>query len=226
MNIYQFFKAHISLLSISFVALWLLFPVDGLVDMYLIQPWLSSSGEFYLKHNFYLEVLNHQYVKYILIAVYISLLTTFIGSFKIDQLKDQRVESLYFFVMVIISTSVIGIMKTQSAHACPWDMILQQQDSYSWIMSQKEGHCFPGGHASTGFALMTGYFIHYFQNRRRAIFYLFASLILGFGMGWAQMMRGAHFFSHNLWTGWIIWLINLTAFWLFHKKLKVVDSDN
>ncbi|EMU16832.1 hypothetical protein ABNIH16_20160, partial [Acinetobacter baumannii ABNIH16] len=34
-------------------------------------------------------------------------------------------------------------------------------------------------------------------------------ILLGFMMGWAQMMRGAHFLSHNLWTGWVVWAINI-----------------
>jgi membrane-associated PAP2 superfamily phosphatase len=40
-------------------------------------------------------------------------------------------------------------------------------------------------------------------------------------MGWAQMMRGAHFLSHNLWTGWVIWCINIIGYVLFSHKMPV-----
>jgi membrane-associated PAP2 superfamily phosphatase len=67
---------------------------------------------------------------------------------------------------------------------------------------------------------MTGYFVFRQSDKKRAYFYLVAGLILGFAMGWAQMMRGAHFLSHNLWTAWVIWLVNV-GFYLFnYKKFK------
>ena len=35
-------------------------------------------------------------------------------------------------------------------------------------------------------------------------------LATGFGagmvMGWSQMMRGAHFLSHNVWSAWVVWV--------------------
>jgi membrane-associated PAP2 superfamily phosphatase len=36
--------------------------------------------------------------------------------------------------------------------------------------------------------------------------------VLGFSMGWAQMMRGEHFLSHNLWTAWLVWLVLFVLF--------------
>ncbi len=40
---------------------------------------------------------------------------------------------------------------------------------------------------------MAGYFVYRISNRKRAYFLLIAAVILGLTMGWAQMMRGAHF---------------------------------
>lgn len=34
---------------------------------------------------------------------------------------------------------------------------------------------------------------------------LIGGLALGTVMGAVQMMRGAHFLSHNLWTLWVVW---------------------
>lgn len=216
----NFVKKQTLFLIVSFFILKLGIPVDGTLDFYLIQPWLNSSGEFYLKHNVYLEVVNHQYVKYILIAVYLSFLVIIMRSFKDVSLRQIRWRYSYFLIMVIVTTATIGILKSLSDHACPWDMIIPEDHSYTWILKKVNGHCFPGGHASTGFALLAGYFIYRDHDQQRAYFYLIAGLILGFAMGWAQMMRGAHFLSHNLWTAWITWMINLIAYAICHSKLQ------
>ena len=93
---------------------------------------------------------------------------------------------------------------------------------FTWNFNTTDGHCFPGGHASTGFALITGYFVYFETDSKRAHFFLISGLILGFSMGWAQMMRGAHFVSHNLWTAWFVWLINFITYISIHffKLLK------
>jgi len=126
-----------------------------------------------------------------------------------------------FFSMVVLTTASIGILKSQSAHACPWDMTIPTHNGILWDFSATAGHCFPGGHASSGFALMAGYFVYRISNRKRAYFLLIGAVILGLAMGWAQMMRGAHFLSHNLWTGWIIWCINVIGYTLFSHKLPI-----
>ena len=68
---------------------------------------------------------------------------------------------------------------------------------------------------------MAGYFVYRMSNPKRAYFFLIAAVILGLAMGWAQMMRGAHFLSHNLWTGWIIWCLNVIGYALFSHKLEI-----
>ena len=65
---------------------------------------------------------------------------------------------------------------------------------------------------------MTGYFVYWRSQRKRAYFFLIASLILGMGIGWAQMMQGAHFLSHNLWTAWWVYAINLLAYIRFAAR--------
>ena len=212
-------------LVMSFCILWVCFPIGGSLDLALIDPWVSKSGQFLLRDNWYLAELNHRYVKDLLILVYVSFLVVWLASFKFEKIKSLRWTYGYFFAMVILSTSIIGLLKSQSAHACPWNTTIPTAQGFFWDFSTTKGHCFPGGHASTGFALMAGYFVFRQSNQKRAYFFLFSGLILGFAMGWAQMMRGAHFLSHNLWTAWIIWLVNV-IFYLWHnKKFNLVQEQ-
>ncbi len=153
--------------------------------------------------------------------MYITLLLGWLASLKWQNWYIRRWEFGYFFSMVVLTTASIGILKSQSAHACPWDMTIPTHNGILWDFSATAGHCFPGGHASSGFALMAGYFVYRISNRKRAYFLLIGAVILGLAMGWAQMMRGAHFLSHNLWTGWIIWCINVIGYTLFSHKLPI-----
>ena len=69
--------------------------------------------------------------------------------------------------------------------------------------------------ASAGFAFVGGYFALRRRQPRAARLWLAASLAAGLILGAAQQVRGAHFMSHTLWTGWLCWttgwLCDLTA---------------
>ena len=212
-------------LVISFCMLWIFFPIGGSLDLALIHPWVSESGKFLLRDNWYLAELNHRYVKDLIILVYVSFFIIWLASFKVEKLKPVRWTYGYFFCMVILSTSIIGLLKSQSAHACPWNITIPTSQGFFWDFSASKGHCFPGGHASTGFALMTGYAVFRQSDKKRAYFFLVSGCILGFAMGWAQMMRGAHFLSHNLWTAWIIWLVNVVFYLFNYKRFTITTSS-
>lgn len=218
---HKFVLTQSILLILALVLLLHFFPVHGRIDLDLIEPWIDPQGQFYLRNDWALNALAHHYVKYILIAVYTFFLLSFIASYKSKTFEKNRYRYLYFFVMVIVSTSLIGVLKSQSNYACPWNMINATATAYTWNAHQMHGHCFPGGHASTGFALMVGYFIYRISEPKRALFYLISSLILGFAMGWTQMMRGAHFFSHNVWTFWIIWVLNVGVYAISYSTFKL-----
>lgn len=199
-------------LLFSFAALWVFSPVGGPLDLSLIEPWMNASGGFPLRDAWALAELNHRWVKNLLIGAYVLMLLQWLASFKYAPFKAQRFELGYFFFSAMLCTAAVGILKSQSAHACPWSMTAAVPHGFLWQFSAEKGHCFPGGHASTGFALMSGYFAYRLSQPKKAYFYLFSGLILGFAMGWAQMMRGAHFLSHNLWTAWVVFFINAVIY--------------
>ena len=219
----RFILFHIGILFISFGLLQTVIPVGGDLDLSLIHPWISESGQFLLRDNWYLAKLNHKYVKDLLIAVYVIMFFAWIASFKVERLKPRRTELGYFFWVSMLCTIVVSILKSQSSHACPWMMTIPDTDGFFWDFSAMSGHCFPGGHASLGFSFITGYFLYHITQPKRAYFYLVAGLVLGMSMGWAQMMRGAHFMSHNLWTLWICSCINIMCYVIFYlcKKQSV-----
>ncbi|WP_286433092.1 phosphatase PAP2 family protein [Acinetobacter sp. 256-1] len=205
---------------ISGVILLCYFPVGGAIDQNLIRPWMDQFGHFTYRDNYYLVHWNHKHLKNILILVYLSFLFLWLASFKVEKLKPSRWQYGYMFWVSILCTGVVGLLKSQSQHACPWNMTQATPTGFIWDLTATHGHCFPGGHASTGFALMTGFFVYRLSSKKCAYLFLFFGLTLGFIMGWGQMMRGAHFLSHNLWTAWIIFSLNAVLYAIFYKKFQ------
>jgi len=67
--------------------------------------------------------------------------------------------------------------------------------------------CWPAGHASGGFALLSLFFL--FKTLRNKILALTFSLGIGWSMGIYKMLIGDHFLSHTIITMLIAWLIIL-----------------
>ncbi|MBX7229183.1 MAG: phosphatase PAP2 family protein [Burkholderiaceae bacterium] len=120
---------------------------------------------------------------------------------------------LQLAVTPLIAVSVINALKAISTTSCPWDLQIfggaYQYVSHwvSWgIGWSGNGHCFPAGHASAGFAFLSGIYT-FSQWPRIAKLWLLVVLITGFIFGFAQQIRGAHFMSHTLWSLWICWTV-------------------
>lgn len=197
-------------LIIAAVMLCILFPIGGALDHQIIMPWVNADGVFPYRENWWLTTIAHNAVKYVIIAIVVVMLYQFIASFYNKSYRGFRWATGYTLIAMLLSTSLVGLLKSHSTHACPWNLAQHGSNGVFWLEhTLKAGKCFPGGHSSAGFALIALFFAHRLQAPKRAWFYLLAAVTLGFAMGWAQMMRGAHFMSHNLWTLWVTWAVNV-----------------
>lgn len=107
-----FFQINILFLLFSFFILLFVFPVGGKIDMYLIQPWIDSTGHFFNRDNWYLERLNHEIVKQIITAVYVIFFGLWLASFKLKKLKPYRWQYGYMFFVSMIGSGVVGRIQT------------------------------------------------------------------------------------------------------------------
>ncbi|HEY0947168.1 MAG TPA: phosphatase PAP2 family protein [Opitutaceae bacterium] len=71
----------------------------------------------------------------------------------------------------------------------------------------RRGRCFPAGHASGGFALLS--LAGLARTRRGQAWGVAAGLAAGWTMGLYQMFKGAHYLSHTLVTMLVVWLVFL-----------------
>ncbi|MFM2483250.1 phosphatase PAP2 family protein [Celerinatantimonas sp. YJH-8] len=184
------------------------------LDLFLSDLWYDpQTSSFPLKQNYWLAVVNHYYVKYFVIALSSSLL-----------ILGVILRRYHWIVIALIIASgplVIGWLKSFSHHSCPWDLIRYGGQAYEYPLLGHisefpgRGRCFPGGHASGGFGLMAFYFVLYPISSRVAKWSLVFGIGLGTLMGFGQVMRGAHFFTHNLWAMWWVWLIQVSLYYLY-----------
>ena len=126
--------------------------------------------------------------------------------------RSQRVQLVASALLALV---VINVFKYASNTSCPWDLAefggVAQYVSH-WALGTIDGgggRCFPAGHASAGFAFVGGFFALRPSQPQAARWWLGAALLAGFVLGGAQQVRGAHFLSHTLWTGWLCWTTTL-----------------
>ena len=215
-NLSQFtgwhFKQIVAILISAIFLLWI-YPKTNL-DFDLIAPYFNVDNQtFSLKHDIFLNQVMHIGLRnfVIVIALMTLFLAVFGNGFKLSALVRHQLS--WAFVGMILSTLAVSILKSQSMHACPWDLTQYGGSSIYYPMlaslpsDKVGGHCWPGGHASGGFALMAFFFAFRLTYPIFAVTSLVSSIMLGLVMGWAQMIRGAHFLSHSLWSAWVVWLV-------------------
>jgi membrane-associated PAP2 superfamily phosphatase len=118
------------------------------------------------------------------------------------------------FVAAMLCIMAISVLKDMNATSCPWDLAEFGGNAiyvshWNWgVFDGGVGRCFPAGHASAAFCFLPGYFWLREKSPRAAKIWLTATLVAGFTIGLAQQIRGAHYLSHTLWTGWICWIIS------------------
>ncbi|MFM2052289.1 MAG: hypothetical protein RL456_326 [Pseudomonadota bacterium] len=112
-------------------------------------------------------------------------------------------------VMTLACLLAVPSIKRVSATSCPWDLAefggLARHVSH-WRLGLPDGgsgHCFPSGHATAAFAFLSGHFALRHRRPRLARAWLAGVLVAGLAFGAAQMVRGAHYPSHTLWSAWL-----------------------
>lgn len=214
-----------------------LYPHTGL-DARLIQPFYDTQAlVFPLKDDGFLESVMHQGLKNLVTIISLIVLGLWLFGLKIWAARGSswnktawihtyHRQFLWVFVAMVLATGTISVFKHFSIHACPWSLSIYGGTQPLIPLFGRlpagavAGHCFPGGHASGGFALMAFYFGFRDTLPRFAKIGLAIGLVIGLAMGYAQMMRGAHFMSHNLWTAYIVWMV-LLAQYLIWQPMRI-----
>lgn len=186
-------------------------------DLLLADAMYSTVGHAFLwRDNWFATVFMHRWAKYVLIVAGLGVLGLLMVdvSRSIKLLNNATRKKLAVVGSSFIAIpAVISVMKSQSIHHCPWD--LQRYGGYAPYLrlfdvlpeGVKAGHCFPAGHASSGWWLAACFVFWLPRRPRMAALVFILGLLPGFILGWGQQLRGAHFLTHTLWSAWIASLI-------------------
>jgi membrane-associated PAP2 superfamily phosphatase len=162
-------------------------------------------------------------IKILLVLVAFALLINllFFRKHSLIQQYHQGLRIVLFSLILIPAT--IGALKDTTNIACPKDTVVyggalpyvKVFESYPAGQQPKEQQrCFPAGHASGGFALMSLYFLfHSERNRRRALLF---GIVAGSLMGGYKMLIGDHFLSHTV--------VTMISAWLLINIIVIADS--
>lgn len=128
-------------------------------------------------------------------------------------------ERVWWPATTLTCVVLIPLLKHASVTSCPWALAEFGGGAAHyvphWMLGLHDGGpggCFPSAHASTAFAFLAGFFVLRRPAPRAARAWLIVVLASGFILGWVQMMRGAHYASHALWTAWICWAVTVVSF--------------
>lgn len=204
--------------------LWFIYPQTGIDP--LIESWYYDPAAhlFPLRNAPWLTSGMHTGLKMTAIGLEIIVFGAWGFSFLEPSLQPERRRMGWMWLAMLFASLTISALKGSSIHHCPWD--IADYGGYaphlpflaSLPAGIDPGRCFPAGHASAGFVLIALYFGLRDDHRHAAVCALVGALLLGFVMGWAQTMRGAHFLSHTLWSAWIVWLVLLGCYLVFPPR--------
>lgn len=142
----------------------------------------------------------------------------------------RRPQRVYLLAATVVCLIIVALLKRASAAHCPWGLVeFGGTQPYLRLLDPvppgwTRGACFPAGHALSAFAYIGSYFAWRGVDRRAAVAWLAAVLLVGVFAGVAQQLRGAHFLSHTLWTAWLCWTISATLAWLVRARLRTVNT--
>jgi membrane-associated PAP2 superfamily phosphatase len=202
------------LLSAAAAVLLLLWDLSGL-DL-TVSAWFGGPQGFVLREAWWTRDLLHEggrrLAMLVLVLFLIDCLRPFARGTGTVHGPNRR-ERWLWFGATLASLVVVPGIKRFSATSCPWDLSLfggMARYVSHWQIGVADGgggHCFPSGHAVSAFAFFSVYFLWRDHRPQLARMMLIAVLLLGGLFGFAQLVRGAHYPSHVLWSGWLCWTL-------------------
>ncbi len=223
---------HAEMLALAAIVLCAAFG-DGRVDL-TVSHWFfdETRNSFPLTNQWLLKVVLHDAARVAGALAALTLLGVAVTAWSASgpkSLHERRQALLYAASACLAGAAAVGILKHFSAHACPWDLALfGGTAAYQPLFSGAAGPllvrgCSPAAHPLVGYAWIGVGFAMAASGRRGAWLAWAVALALGTGFGIVQVVRGAHFLSHILWSAWTVWAVNVTllALWTYSPRRRL-----
>lgn len=196
---------------------------------------IGRPDGFPLRHDVWLESIGHDGARNLALLVLLLLWLAVIRAPR--GLSDfSRRERLFMALATSLCAVLIGLLKQHSVVSCPWDQAVFGGSAHWvphwawWVTTDGgPGGCFPGGHASSGFAFIAaawpGLASRAGSRRWRwGAWVLLLALASGLALGVVQTLRGAHPPGHTLWTAWLCWTASGLMYAVFVKAMALTGA--
>ncbi|MDY0124259.1 MAG: phosphatase PAP2 family protein [Sulfurimonas sp.] len=196
------------------------------IDIYVQNYFYNeTAGKWLLSHEkgSLPDTLFYTGIKKAIIVFGVFILFLYLYSFKesAQRLKEYRTGLLIVWLSIAAVPLVVGVLKALSNVPCPCDS-QHFGGEYPYIRALdtmpayilKKFKCYPAGHASGGFALMSLFFL--FKGQKNRFVALGVAITIGWSMGLYKMLMGHHYLSHTVITMVLAWLLIL----LIYKAIK------
>ncbi len=224
----RFWLTHAVVPGLALALAILPFEVTDL-DLVLSDPFYDFEARCWPHvEAFWAREVVHRWGKYFVWAVGLVPLTALLLSWRLPRLIAWRRTCLYIVLCMALSPAVVVLLKVLIGRHCPW-AIERYGGDVAWnrlfdmapsaLSDGKPGRGFPAAHASSGLGLLCFYFAAYARGLRRPWLWALPGLLLGLVFAFGQQARGAHFFSHNLWSLAVCWGIALLVYRAFGGRL-------
>ena len=206
---------------------------DGHLDLRIARWFFDDVRRvFPLANQWLLKTLLHDEARTTSVVTALAVVVLTVTSYatpRLQAVRAHREALLFVSVAVLTAVVTVGALKHFSSHACPWDLaIFGGSASYHPLLGARAAAanvagCFPAAHPVAGYAWLAVGFALYPTARRRAWQAWAVAFALGTLFGTVQIMRGAHFLSHVLWTAWVVWgvdvaLLYASPHWLTRRR--------
>lgn len=187
----------------------------------ITQQWLIDHDEPVLKFIFY------DGIKRLIIIVDVVILITLIIGWKMPSLALYRKGLVIVLLSGIFVPVVVGSFKALTNLPCPKNLEIyggNYPHTCVWekypksFCQQGKIKCWPAGHASGGFALLS--LIYLFRTRKAKIIAGTSAMVIGWSMGTYKMLIGDHFLSHTFITMVMAWFIISLIVYLIERTQK------
>ncbi len=174
------------------------------------QQWLLDRNDRLWKFLFY-DGIKRLFIGCILLLVLALLF------FRKRALIRRNLRGLIIVCLSAITVPlVVGLLKDHTNVPCPRNLVHYGGDyPYVTVLTpypedfdqEKKIRCYPAGHASGGFSLLSLAFL--FGTRKKQALALAGVMLVGWSTGIYKMLIGDHFLSHTVVTMILAWLIIL-----------------
>ncbi len=185
-----------------------------------------TKDQWYIdRNNTLLKIIFYILPKYLIFAYGVFLLLFYVKLSVSRENENLQKKILFLISCLIVIPLIVASLKHYSPIHCPQNTLnfggaalymspLQVFNDRFFFDSY--GRCFPAGHASGGFALISLIFVA--PSKLTKFLALIISLLFGASMGLYQIAKGAHYLSDTIITLFIAYMVSITLREICLKK--------